>query len=201
MGTTSNYSWPTPEATDLVKDGWDAIKDLGDAADTTVKAVSDAQGLVHINTTDFTSVSSQSFNNVFTSAYQNYKVIARFANSTTATINLRLRASGSDNSTSNYYTSMIGRDNTSTRTINTGPATSIQLTENLAASAKGFELNFINPAAIALTLVFGSNINTAFNTFYTGGHQFTLTNSFDGFTIYPSAGNISGRIQIFGIKD
>jgi hypothetical protein len=35
MGTTPNYGWPTPEATDLVKDGWEAIKDLGDAIDTT----------------------------------------------------------------------------------------------------------------------------------------------------------------------
>ena len=58
MGSTSNYSWPTPEQTDLVKDGWDAIKDLGDAADTTVKAVADGRGLVHIDTQTFSGVAA-----------------------------------------------------------------------------------------------------------------------------------------------
>jgi hypothetical protein len=36
MGTTANNNWPTPVASDLVKDGWEAIKDLGDAIDTTL---------------------------------------------------------------------------------------------------------------------------------------------------------------------
>lgn len=36
MGTTTNFGWPTPVATDYVTDGWDAIKDLGDAIDTSL---------------------------------------------------------------------------------------------------------------------------------------------------------------------
>jgi hypothetical protein len=39
MGTTTNNGWPTPVATDLVKDGWEAIKDLGDAIDTTLRRI------------------------------------------------------------------------------------------------------------------------------------------------------------------
>lgn len=41
MPTTSNYSWPTPADTDYVKDGAAAMRSLGNAADTTVKSVSD----------------------------------------------------------------------------------------------------------------------------------------------------------------
>jgi hypothetical protein len=37
MATTSNYSWTTPDDTDLVKDGAAAIRTLGSSADTTVK--------------------------------------------------------------------------------------------------------------------------------------------------------------------
>ena len=37
MATTTNYSWTTPDDTDLVKDGASAIRTLGSAADTTVK--------------------------------------------------------------------------------------------------------------------------------------------------------------------
>jgi len=36
MGTTTNFGWPTPVSTDYVTDGWDAIKDLGDAIDTSL---------------------------------------------------------------------------------------------------------------------------------------------------------------------
>ena len=37
MATTTNYSWTTPDDTDLVKDGASAIRTLGSSADTTVK--------------------------------------------------------------------------------------------------------------------------------------------------------------------
>lgn len=53
MATTSNYSWTTPDDTDLVKDGASAIRTLGSAIDTTVfnnagaavaKSLIDAEG-------------------------------------------------------------------------------------------------------------------------------------------------------------
>jgi hypothetical protein len=43
MATTTNYSWTTPDDTDLVKDGASAIRTLGSAIDTTLKAQIDAQ--------------------------------------------------------------------------------------------------------------------------------------------------------------
>jgi hypothetical protein len=36
MATTPNYSWPTPDNTDLVRDGAEAMRDLGNAIDNTV---------------------------------------------------------------------------------------------------------------------------------------------------------------------
>ena len=53
MATTTNYSWTTPDDTDLVKDGASAIRTLGSAIDTTVftnagaaiaKSLIDAEG-------------------------------------------------------------------------------------------------------------------------------------------------------------
>lgn len=46
MGTTTNYGWPTPVSSDYVTDGWDAIKDLGDAIDTTLALVRVPTGTV-----------------------------------------------------------------------------------------------------------------------------------------------------------
>jgi hypothetical protein len=39
MATTTNYSWDTPDDTDLVKDGAAAIRTLGSSIDTTTKAL------------------------------------------------------------------------------------------------------------------------------------------------------------------
>jgi hypothetical protein len=39
MATTTNYSWTTPNDTDLVKDGASAIRTLGSSIDTTTKAL------------------------------------------------------------------------------------------------------------------------------------------------------------------
>jgi hypothetical protein len=64
MGTTTN-NWPTPVQTDLVKDGWEAIKDLGDAIDTTLGVYTPStSGLTLINTTTFSAVASQSISQV-----------------------------------------------------------------------------------------------------------------------------------------
>lgn len=63
MATTTNYSWTTPDDTDLVKDGASAIRTLGSAIDTTVfnnaeaavaKSTVDAKGDLLVGTADDT---------------------------------------------------------------------------------------------------------------------------------------------------
>ena len=133
--TTPNYGWAVPTSTDLVKDGATAIETLGDAIDASLvdlrggttgqvlKKASATQmdfewgtassGLTLINTTSFSAVSSVSLpTNTFTSTYDFYKVNFLInASSTTINLTARLRASGSDLTTSSYY-------DTVTRTVN-----------------------------------------------------------------------------------
>lgn len=63
MATTTNYSWTTPDDTDLVKDGAAAIRSLGSAIDSTVftnagnavqKSTIDAKGDLLVGTADNT---------------------------------------------------------------------------------------------------------------------------------------------------
>jgi hypothetical protein len=63
MATTTNYSWTTPDDTDLVKDGASAIRTLGSSIDTTVfnnagaavaKSTIDAKGDLLVGTADDT---------------------------------------------------------------------------------------------------------------------------------------------------
>ena len=36
---------------------------------------------------------------------------------------------------------------------------------------------------------------------YSGSGQFVNTNSFDGFTVYPDSGTLTGTIRIYGIRN
>jgi hypothetical protein len=75
MGTTTNNGWLTPESNRFVKDGWEAIKDLADAIDTTLGVYAPStSGLTLINTTSFSGVASQSVNDVFSATYDNYRI-------------------------------------------------------------------------------------------------------------------------------
>lgn len=45
MALSPNYSWPEPDDSDFVKDGADAIRNLGDAIDATLYA--ELSALIH----------------------------------------------------------------------------------------------------------------------------------------------------------
>jgi len=57
MAVTPNYSWPVPVNTDYVKDGAEAIKDLGDAIDATVFGLPSG-GMTLLSTTTLSGAST-----------------------------------------------------------------------------------------------------------------------------------------------
>jgi len=113
MPNTTNYSFPTPADTDLVKNGADAIRDLGDAVDTAMNTALGTKkaGMVLLNTTSFSGVTSQSVNDVFNATYQTYRVIISItAAAADSDLNLRFRVSGADNSDAQYQLGYYGFD-------------------------------------------------------------------------------------------
>ena len=199
MGSTSKYSWPTPEQTDLVKDGWDAIKDLGDAADTTVKAVADGRGLVHINTTTSTSAAAISLDNVFTSAYRHYRIQFLLNTSTTAAIQLRLRASGSDDSAADYSTNLSAQNADNLHSAS-ATRTNYPAFYDTGTGLRFAIIDIMNPQ-LATNTFFNSSAWQSNQQSIAAGGKLTTT-QYDGFTLLASTGNISadGIIQVFGYK-
>ena len=212
MGTTSNYSWPTPEATDLVKDGWEAIKDLGDAADASLKTVADASGLVHINTTSFSAVSSFSVNNVFSATYQNYKMIVNLKGTTTgADLSLRVRVSGTDLTSGTYNWQRGTFESTSTTAARGSSATSAQIGQARA----NVSIPEDRPIALDMMIsnVFETEVTTITSTysdyassaagsplvqsFYSNVNNLL---SYDGFTILVASGTITGNVIVYGYR-
>lgn len=153
--------------------------------------------------TAFTGASSVSVNNCFTSTYTNYKLVLNITSSPTASVGLKLRASGTDSST-NYYsvayemyshnTSLlpgtVGQQNTAYYSIcgDKGQSeTTIfnpQLAQTTGFATQGILWQSTTPYA------YSNNTNTK------GVHS--PATAYDGFTIYPIAGTFTGTYTLYG---
>jgi hypothetical protein len=201
MSTTSAYGWNIPDNTDLVKDGALAIRTLGNAIDTSMNTALGTKkaGMVLLNTTSFSAVASQSVTSIFSSTYDNYRIIYNLTGSTSTNTLMRLRTSSDDSSASynkqylyaasttvlaarsNGQTSWLLGDHGTDLTFNTtdliGP--------NLAQPTGGFQL---------AGQLFASGSNNWFSNVL--GH--TASTQFTGFTIYPASGTITGTVSVYG---
>jgi len=168
----------------------------------------DANGKVTFGT-----CTSVSVNDCFSSTYQNYRIIFNITSTTaTTSFGLRMRVSGSDNSSSNYYyCSMVGRQDSATAAFTTIGSNGAQTTgyvpvrgENATSNSSG-SVDIYNPFETGYTswVGLGSQPNStngmwmqqSFNTM-------TVTTSYTGFTLYPAdAGNATGFIRVYGYKN
>jgi len=207
MGTTTNNGWPTPVATDLVKDGWEAIKDLGDAIDTTLGVYTPSTpGLTLINTTSFSAVASQSINDVFSATYDGYRVVCDLTGSTALATSFRFRVSGADNSTANYQRqSIFNSDATTVSAFRTASGTSWSLvTVNASPIRSNFVIDFTSNPFASIRKGATSSACDSYSSTTPGlvlaSFGFNDTTSFTGFSIIASTGNITGSIYTYGFN-
>ena len=158
-------------------------------------------GLVLLTTQTFSAVSSVSVDDVFSSTYDNYVIQGVVLNTVDGrALNLRLRVSGADASAANYnassFMALIANPTTfSDFSSGTGQTfITIGGTDNLT----GFvSVNISNPNKANQTAFHG--ITQGNQVFFSGGRH-TLTTQYTGFSIFPSANNITGYISVFGVN-
>jgi len=168
-----------------------------------------ATGTAAVNTlgvVTYTGATSLSLNGVFNSEYKNYKVILNTdAASIAAVVNFKLRSAGTDYSAANYSrmaTTTNAAGATASFASSGGTQWTIGAISNVSNTGAG-EFILTNPFTSFRKTLDGSfsgysGANPA--SFYGGGYVNT-TSTYDGITYYPSAGNITGTIQIFGYND
>ena len=196
MPNTTNNNWPTPADTDLVKNGADAIRDLGDAIDTTLGVYApSAAGLTLINTTSFSGVAAQNFSNVFSSTYTNYTILMDVSQSTSASVLLRFRTA-SDDSSANYSIQNIKAVNTSNDATRTLGGTSLNLTVVNEANKHFYDLLIMSPNTTENTSGFvraTQNMTEVLEAF-----AVNTATQYTGFSLIASTGNLSGKASIYG---
>jgi hypothetical protein len=200
MAVTPNYSWPVPVATDFVKDGWEAISDLGNAIDTTVAGLGSA-GLVLVKSqTIGTAVSSVTVTDAFSATYFNYKIILGGGASSAASANIEMILGATS---ANYYWGSLFRTYAGTTSANSnangsnwgnvghgtpsGLTMSAEIYNPFLTERSTFVSSYAQIRTDGLHITIGGLLNNA--TSYT---DFTLSASTGTFT--------GGEIRVYGYE-
>jgi hypothetical protein len=161
--------------------------------------------LVFIAGGTFTTSAAVNVNSCFTSTYKNYKVVVQGLGSSgsAVAVNFRFRVSGADNSTSNYFYSYNTVDASSAET-NVGAGSQTLITVGFAGTtAMGFDMTITTPqlAETKTTNSLFSSAGSAFGLTGRCGGTFNTTTQFDGFSLIPASGTITGTYRVYGLAD
>ena len=206
MATTTNYGWTTPDNTDLVKDGAAAIRTLGSAIDTSMNTALGTKkaGLVLLNTTSFSGVSSQAVN-PFSATYDAYKIVLTLtAASGNPTMTFRMRDGATDKTTGIYY---FGGVNSTVNTSSVGAyratgATAWTIGDMVSSGAPRYftVMDIVNPFTATITKAtyqgFYANASDNFGYFVSSFIDDSV--SYNGFNIIASTGTITGKVVTYG---
>jgi hypothetical protein len=203
MATTTNYGWTTPDDTDLVKNGADAIRVLGASIDTSMNTALGTKkaGMVLLNTTSFSAVASQDITNVFSSTYENYMFIITATNSTGTVCNIRMMT-GTVDSSANYDSVAIRTSATpTTSTVGNTNATSFILNAFATVSENRITGMFYRPN-VATNTNYTMELSCTSNSLVgSSGGELKTSTQYTGFRYFPSAGTITGTIQVYGVQN
>lgn len=151
---------------------------------------------IKITSSSFSASSAVSVDNCFTSTYANYRIIFNVTSaSVDAVINFRFRASGSDNTTSNYN-AYIRYNGATAGNFATSAGNTFYIADGYT-TGESFVIDILNPQ-VAQNSIFHLLGNLNINYGLVGSGAFTTTTQFDGIKFYPASGNITGTIAIYG---
>jgi hypothetical protein len=162
-------------------------------------------GMDLINKTDFTSVSSVSINNCFSSTYTNYRIMID-AVGTTATPTagqIRMRSAGTDASGgfyfhSGYYSTQAG----GVTGFYAGSAAQMDIFA-LADTVSTASLDIFRPNVAAYTSITGNVVAPGSSTanFLTRHGWHYQATSYDGISFFTASGTMTGTVRIYGYRN
>ena len=198
-GATSGYTELAPPA--VAPDGVLSLPS-GTGTLATQDYAAGAGGLVHINTTTFSAVSSVSVDDVFTSDYENYRIMFYATTTSNGGITTRLRTSGTDNSTSNYnYQDLNAYGTTVVGSRATGQ-TSWGLNQLVSPEYNFFTLDLFNPQTATPTvgsMSYGYRGSSTSLQIAQWLINFNATTQFDGISFAQNS--MTGTIRTYGYKN
>jgi hypothetical protein len=160
--------------------------------------------LILTGSADFTTSSAVNINNCFSATYLNYLVLINLTavSATDADLSVRLRASGTDNTTSNYFDNTYQNNGSSAggNRVNSATSWSFGNMASSKATQLATQATFYDPFSSITTKVLShsNRWNSSDNNQFIMANEHRVSSSFDGVSFIPSSGTISGKIRIYG---
>ena len=162
-------------------------------------------GLVHINTTSFSSVASQTLTDVFSADYDHYRMVTTITSTSASQLFILFRfgLNGTPNTSANYENGGYFQDGTGgVSALAEVNGSAGRLATNAANNLEGYHAtgDISNPFASIKTGYMGMGLgmaNARRNNCLTLHNQNT---SFTDFQIFPASGDIIGSISIYGYR-
>jgi hypothetical protein len=167
----------------------------------TVTGIATPPGLTKITDSTFTSSAAVNVNDVFSSTYDNYRIMVDItAVSTTLNYLFRMRVSGSDDTGSNYSRVQVSGV-TTTVSANTTTGTSFNFNGINGRSCVVYDVFGPNKAAATVAIA-NARINDGTNT-YINVESLThsLSTAYTGFSLSTSTGNMTGQVRVYGYRN
>lgn len=154
----------------------------------------------------FTGASAVSLNGCFTTSYDNYIAVLVITGITggAPVISARVRASGTDLTTSYDRLRISSSSSTSTVTTVAG-VTQLDVSDNSVGNVGKTRFEFISPNLTTQTniLANSSYYNTASGALIKNELEGWVRNTlqYDGFTVFPASGTITGTLRVYGYNN
>lgn len=148
---------------------------------------------------EFFNATSLSLNNVFSSLYDNYMSFIGFVGSADLFLNFRLRLNGVDESAANYVYQDFNTDNTTVSTARSTAQTG-GVFASTSTTNRSLSTVYIYGPALAQSTAFRRTGVSSQNGGRTGEtvNTHSLSVAYDGFTIFPNTGTMTGVVTVYG---
>ena len=161
-------------------------------------------GLIAISSTTFSDVASHSVNNCFNATYSNYYIVVETTSATGSQLGFQLRVGGVNATATDYqFATASYNSNSSTASFGDRSTSSAYMNFGTLGPNKSNAYGTIfNPFIAEVTRMISHSAN--FDTYaYSKNMSSThsLATSYDGFTLLPNTGNITGYVRVYGVKN
>ena len=164
-----------------------------------------ASGLTLISRSTFSAVATKQVTGCFTSTYENYLVLFKLnTNTADASLKLRFSVSGTDDTASNYYYAAAGiRPTGATSTpLQSSAASSADVgrANNNSTQSQNLQMTIFSPQLAKYTGFTGASYmeDVTAGIGLGGGGAYSQNTQFDGITFFPTSGNMTGTIAVYG---
>jgi hypothetical protein len=169
-------------------------------------ATASSGALTLVSATTFSAVASHAVDGVFTSTYKYYRALLVFTASGINKMTLGFRASGTRNTSANYYSVTRSTDSAGTNEyVGDIAGTTITLLGKYNSDFNGVSFDIFDPQAASDKIING----VAFSRGSTSGGlaavnfggSFNSVSAMDGLQLIASSGTISGTLKIYGYQN